>query len=330
MSIRQILLALIAFLVVLLVWSGGLFKYLYDRNNLYVNLQTEKSAELAELVHMQRVCTSLRTTSLAWSVTRRATQRDKYQTAKKECTQSLEKISLSASEIKENIASLNSDIAKYSSMMEQIQGDMGGDNRNAAIAVFQKELEPLAEKIDLDTNSLYTKLALISDKSVKNISNNGSFSLSLMAMTLGVALLLTSGVVLYVSRTITQRVAQAIQLSSALASGDLRHHFPVERKDEIGQLFISLEQVRQAWIMVIGELQTAVANVAEAANIIFSENTQLHEQTSITSNSLQNAASHLSELTLAITQSAQTARQASTLAETTMQSAHKGDIRFRV
>ena len=99
------------------------------------------------------------------------------------------------------------------------------------------------------------------------------------------------------ARRISQPLTSLAQKAHALASGDYSQTIPVTSQDEIGQLFISLEQVRQAWIMVIGELQTAVANVAEAANIIFSENTQLHEQTSITSNSLQNAASHLSELT---------------------------------
>ncbi|WP_035206244.1 methyl-accepting chemotaxis protein, partial [Acidovorax sp. CF316] len=138
------------------------------------------------------------------------------------------------------------------------------------------------------------------------------WQLGLLALALVAAIVLARGF----ARSITVPLAQAVQLSNAVAQGDLRATATAEHhgSDEVGQLMAALVQMRRQLTDVVGQVRAGSEGVATASAQIAQGNHDLSARTESQASALEETAASMEELGSTVRQNADSARQASALA----------------
>ena len=139
-------------------------------------------------------------------------------------------------------------------------------------------------------------------------------------------LVVVIGVVLagMIVRSITRPLDRAVALAGTIASGDLTADVHDSRKDELGHLLRSLNEMTGKLRAVVGEVRHGVEAVTSAASEIATGNQDLSSRTEQTAANLEETAASLEELTATVSQSADTSRQANQLASSAVQAAEQG------
>ncbi|CAN7166359.1 methyl-accepting chemotaxis protein [Acidovorax sp. LjRoot66] len=136
------------------------------------------------------------------------------------------------------------------------------------------------------------------------------WQLGLLAVALAVAVALGRTFV----RSITVPLAQAVQLSNAVAQGDLRGTATAHGTDEVGQLMAALVQMRRQLTDVVSQVRGGSEGVATASAQIAQGNNDLSARTESQASALEETAASMEELSSTVRQNADSARQASALA----------------
>ncbi|WP_110677556.1 PAS domain-containing methyl-accepting chemotaxis protein [Salinicola sp. RZ23] len=134
-----------------------------------------------------------------------------------------------------------------------------------------------------------------------------------------IGLLLVSAVVLVVIGVTTIRAAlkplrEALDFTRQIASGNLGAELSQQRKDELGQLIIALNGMRQSLGTIVSDVDANVAVVRPATQDIATGNEDLSSRTEQQAASLAETASSMEQMTATVKQNADNARQASQLA----------------
>ena len=135
---------------------------------------------------------------------------------------------------------------------------------------------------------------------------------------LGVAL------VIFLVRSITRPLDQAVQMAQTIADGDLSQDIHETRKDEFGVLARALSDMVAKLRGVVGDVRSGVDAVSTASTEIANGNNDLSARTEQTASNLEETAASMEELTSTVNQSADTARQANQLAATATEAAGRG------
>ena len=125
-------------------------------------------------------------------------------------------------------------------------------------------------------------------------------------------------------RSITRPLDRAVELSDAIAGGNLTVSAHDERQDEFGHLLRSVSQMAARLRGLVSEVRSGVDSMSNASVEIATGNHDLSSRTEQTAANLQQTAASMEELTATVTQSADTARQANQLATTAAQAATRG------
>ncbi len=125
-------------------------------------------------------------------------------------------------------------------------------------------------------------------------------------------------------RSITRPLHRAVELSDAIAAGNLTVSAHDDRQDEFGHLLRSVSQMAARLRSLVAEVRSGVESMSTASVEIATGNHDLSSRTEQTAANLEETASSMEELTATVTQSADTARQANQLASTAAQAAGRG------
>ena len=135
-------------------------------------------------------------------------------------------------------------------------------------------------------------------------------SVGLAAALIGLIL----AVVVWVMRSITTSLAEAVGIARQVADGDLAAPIGADRRDEMGKLLRSLAEMQAALRRVVGDVRSSAQGVSVASSEMARGNEDLSRRTEEQASSLQEAASSMEELTSTVRQNAQNARKANELA----------------
>ena len=128
-------------------------------------------------------------------------------------------------------------------------------------------------------------------------------------------LMLTSITALIFVRSITQPLAQAVELTHTVARGDLTGA-PLEHgTNEVGQLLAGLQDMREHLTEVVCNVRNGAEGVAAASVQIAQGNTDLSARTESQASSLEQTAASMDQLSAAVKQNADSAIQANQLAD---------------
>jgi methyl-accepting chemotaxis protein len=137
------------------------------------------------------------------------------------------------------------------------------------------------------------------------------------------AVLLLSG---SISRSIVQGLKQAMDMARAIAAGDISGG-GTHRKgsDEVGELLLMMDTMRQNLRQMVGVVQEASSNMQTAASEIAAGNTDLSERTEQTSLSLQQTLDSVHHISDFAEQTASSAQEAASLSRQAAETAVQGN-----
>jgi methyl-accepting chemotaxis protein len=130
----------------------------------------------------------------------------------------------------------------------------------------------------------------------------------------GVVLLVGVALVVWIPRSVTRPVREAVALAQAIADGDLTRPVKADGRDELAQLLAALAHMQAQLARLVARVREGSQGVAAASAEIASGNQDLSSRTERQASALQQTAASMQQLGEAVGGNAQAAQQADTLA----------------
>ncbi len=127
-----------------------------------------------------------------------------------------------------------------------------------------------------------------------------------------------------VSVNVLRPLQRVVDHCEQMASGDLAGHITVHSSNEIGKLFAGLMHIQKYISETVSTVRHSSQLIDGGAQEIAEGSTRLSARTIEQAASLENTASSMEELTSTVSQNADNARQASSLADSAAQAAKRG------
>ena len=149
---------------------------------------------------------------------------------------------------------------------------------------------------------------------------------SLRLLALAIAAAIACGVVfmIWLGRSITRPLDDAVAIARTVASGDLSQQITVSSRDEVGILLQALQDMQGNLSALVDKVRFGTDEIAVASTEIAQGNQDLASRTEQQAGSLEETASAMEELTSAVRQNGQSADEASKLASTASEVAVRG------
>ncbi|MBU0786413.1 MAG: HAMP domain-containing protein, partial [Gammaproteobacteria bacterium] len=116
-------------------------------------------------------------------------------------------------------------------------------------------------------------------------------------------------------RSITGPINQAVNISRAVAAGDLSQEFEANGNNETAQLLRALNEMQAGLVKVVTSVRGGSEGVATASAEIAQGNNDLSARTEQQASALEETAASMEELNATVKQNAESAKQANQLAQ---------------
>jgi methyl-accepting chemotaxis protein len=140
----------------------------------------------------------------------------------------------------------------------------------------------------------------------------------------GTLIVLILAVAVWVMRSITTSLDEAVNVARQVADGDLLTEIDTGRRDEMGRLMQALGEMQRSLQRIVGDVRSSARGVSAASAAIAQGNGELAQRTEEQATSLEETASSMEELTATVKQNAINARQANELAAGASSVAERG------
>jgi methyl-accepting chemotaxis protein len=206
-----------------------------------------------------------------------------------------------------------------------IQTNRSG-NRDGAVAFLFGEFAPITQTY---LNSIHNIIDYQSGLMKSAAESAQAKHESSRALVIGISVLAIAFAVLiglWITRSITRPLNEAIRVAQNVAAGDLTQRIEVVTKDETGQLLQALKDMTGNLATIVGQVRTGTETIAVASREIASGNADLSSRSESQASSLEETASSMEELTSTVKQNAENAHHASKLVTSTADIAAKGGL----
>jgi methyl-accepting chemotaxis protein len=188
-----------------------------------------------------------------------------------------------------------------------------GKNEEARLFLLN-EVRPLQlayyKKID-EATDLQAELMAQSGHAAEAAVSQGK---SIMWTAAAVAIVAAGLLAMWLIRSITAPLNRAVEVSRAVADGDLSMNLEVSGQNETAQLLRSLAAMKDRLNGIVGDVRQNAEGVATASAQISQGNNDLSSRTEEQASALEQTAASMEQLTSTVTQNADNARQANQLA----------------
>ncbi len=185
-----------------------------------------------------------------------------------------------------------------------------------AKAVMLRELVPrqvaYLNRID-ELIAHHEGLMKVSAAEVGHLAQTLKTSVTLL---LAAALFSAALLALWIIRSTTRPLHEAVRVARAVAAGDLAVQFEARGSNETGQLLRALHDMKLRLAAIVGEVRQSAEGVATASVQIAQGNGDLSSRTEAQASALQETAASMEELGSTVRHNADNARQANQLAIT--------------
>ena len=145
----------------------------------------------------------------------------------------------------------------------------------------------------------------------------------LISITVG-ALVLALGFALWITRSITRPVNEALDAANRLADGDLTVKLNIDSKDEVGMLMGAMQNMIGKLTQIIGEVRTAADNLSNAAGQVSATAQSLSQSSSEQAASVEETTSSMEQMSASITQNTENAKVTDGMASKAAKEAAEG------
>ncbi|MFA7535930.1 MAG: methyl-accepting chemotaxis protein, partial [Desulfuromonadales bacterium] len=193
----------------------------------------------------------------------------------------------------------------------QAAGIAFGDERRA----YEALMGPLDEAFEL-ADQLSDKQSAAAMVTAKNAKLT-----ALVAVLLGILVSVAFGY--FISRSIAAPLNLGVAMAGQIASGDFRQRLNLKRRDEVGQLSGSLDEMAEKLTEIIRQVIAASSNVGSGSQALSSAAEQLSQGATEQAASAEEASSSIEQMTANIRQNADNALQTEKIAVQAARDAQK-------
>ena len=143
------------------------------------------------------------------------------------------------------------------------------------------------------------------------VAVSGIWQVAIIAI---IAVVVSIGLGIWITRSITRPLATAVKVANRVANGDLSLTIEDGSRDEVGQLLSALKHMNTSLVDIVGNVRASSDSIATGSRQIATGNADLSQRTEEQASNLEQTAAAMEELTSTVTQNADTARQANTIA----------------
>ncbi|AJG18975.1 methyl-accepting chemotaxis protein [Cupriavidus basilensis] len=209
---------------------------------------------------------------------------------------------------------INESRAKFVALQTRFIDLARAGNLDAAKSLLLGELRPAQLDYFSHTDDLIKYLNTLMDESAQRASLAVDGLKAVIWATGTVALVVALLMGLWIIRAITVPLNKAVEISRAVASGDLSATFDAEGKSETAQLLRALKHMQASLIKVVSNVRRGAEAVATASAQIAQGNIELSSRTEEQASALEETASSMEQLSSTVKQNADNAKQANQLA----------------
>ncbi len=204
---------------------------------------------------------------------------------------------------------------------------------DAAIAANDDDLagQLIVDKLDPAFDALHAALDSASRLQFKRaeealVTAQGEFATSRGIVIAAIVIAAIGSAILAVLllRSIVSALSVAVNVADRIASGELGHDIPADRRDEFGTLLGSLKRMDGKLHEIVNGVRSASDAVGGAAAQLSKGNDDLSQRTQEQASALEETASSMEEMTATVKQNADNARQANQLAAGARSQAERG------
>jgi methyl-accepting chemotaxis protein len=214
----------------------------------------------------------------------------------------------------------------YSASFLKVADLVEADSRDDASTMMNAETFPALDTLLSEIKALVEFQKLQVTSSGDAAKNDIEASRTLMIILAGIALLTGTGFAIRITRSITNRLDEAVNVATHVASGDLTTRIDVTTKDEAGQLLQALKNMNASLAKTVGEVRVGTETISAISSEIALSNLDLSRRTEAQASSLEVTASSMQQLTATVKQNADNARQANQLVLSASDVAQKGGM----
>jgi methyl-accepting chemotaxis protein len=193
-----------------------------------------------------------------------------------------------------------------------------------AMTVYVGEAKPLTAKVQ----AVFSEIVKYQEEQTairhKEAMATYSSTRNLLIIIGLIAIVFGAMVALFLTRSITKPLAEAVGVSNRLAEGDLTVDIQVRSKDETGQLAESMQQMVEKLKSIVAEIQGAANNVASGSAQMSGTAEQMSQGATEQAASAEEVSSSMEEMVSNIRQSADNAQQTEKIALKSAQDAKEG------
>ncbi|MGF6385064.1 methyl-accepting chemotaxis protein [Paraburkholderia atlantica] len=257
---------------------------------------------------------------------------------------SLDTIAASRSTLHETIATLSKSLARpevgerlvkqsadYDHGIEKIVGLHAEGLRTQAIQSLNKDLLPVYVGYTATLDDIHQFQVSGTTKATAAITDIAQKSCLILAALGAAVLAMSVGFGWVITRSITRPLAEAVNIASTVAKGNLTQKIEVTSKDETGHLLNALKDMNESLSRVVLDVRKGSDAIATATKEIAAGNLDLSARTEQQAASLEETASSMEELTATVRRNAESAEQGNVLAANASEvAARSGEVMERV
>jgi methyl-accepting chemotaxis protein len=173
---------------------------------------------------------------------------------------------------------------------------------------------PPTKKIDDIVDFIQVQSTVLNKQMTADSEATQKAATTLIVIVVAVTVLLGGVIVVWIIRSITAPLGEAVTIAQTVAAGDLSGNIEVRGSDEISTLLKSLKDMHDSLGVIVGKVRSGTDAIAGSSAEIAQGNADLSSRTEQQASSLEETASSMEELTSTVKQNSDNANTASKLA----------------
>ncbi len=213
---------------------------------------------------------------------------------------------------------------QYEPVALTIVGMALGNQRDAAVAMMNTQCRPLLAALIAATDDYANFTAARSEQVIKETAQSNATQRQALVAVSAVRVLVACWAAWAITHAVVQPLAQAVDMISVVAQGDLSQPIHVQRRDEFAHLQTALRSMQESLIRLVSSVRWGAESVSTASAEIAQGNQDLSARTENQASALEQAASSMEQLASTVRQNADNAGQANKLAQASSAVAQEG------
>ena len=223
-----------------------------------------------------------------------------------------------------DVEALITAVTQWQPLLKRLAELQLAGQQQEAKALIQGEISKRLEAIDEQAMKIYYAAFKRAEAMQQEAQAERDMAATVSVVVGVVAVLISLGLAVTLTRIQTQPLQQAVEVARAVASGDLTRQITAEGQNEAAKLLRALQEMQSSLARVVGAVRQGAEVVASASEQIAQGNQDLAQRTQETAAALEETAASAEELGSTVGHNADNARAANQLARQASEVASQG------